>query len=207
MQNVGANPVNLTPFFPTWKSPQISIDLTGCMIGGWGGGASCPACPPPPPVATPLVISPLSIISPTYGVFGVFRTVKIQFNVNSRRIFADPEDFLSVLCFLFHFIYFLHLHTGSCFPTYGRAPAPPRLPVLRGSLPHARGPHSWRAHSEDRETPGIEPGTSRSPDERSINWDNRPAQFETAQLGNMLGNETVMTHISKPAKPDLDPTR
>ena len=31
------------------------------------------------------------------------------------------------------------------------------------------GYHIWGAYSEDRETPGIEPGTSRSPDERSPN--------------------------------------
>ena len=33
----------------------------------------------------------------------------------------------------------------------------------------ATGYHIWRAHSEDRETTGIEPGTSRSPDERCTN--------------------------------------
>ena len=62
-----------------------------------------------------------------------------------------------LLVFLFHFIYFSpsarvhvnHLLEGSCSSS--------RLPVLRGSLPHARY-YSWRAHSEDQETPGIEPG-------------------------------------------------
>ena len=71
------------------------------------------------------------------------------------------------------FIYlFLPLHTGSCCPIYGRAPAPPQgYWCWAGTYPTLRY-HSWRAHSENRETPGIEPGTSRSPDERSTNWAN-----------------------------------
>ena len=69
------------------------------------------------------------------------------------------------------FIYlFIPLHTGSCCPIYGRAPAPPQgYRRCAGAYPTPVY-HSWSpAHSEDRETLGIEPGTSRSPDERSTN--------------------------------------
>ena len=67
------------------------------------------------------------------------------------------------------FLLFLPLHTGSCCPIYGRAPAPPQgYRRCVGAYPTPVY-HRWRAHSEDRETLGIEPGTSRSPDERSTN--------------------------------------
>ena len=37
------------PFFRTRKSPRICIDLTGCPIGGLGGGAKLPRLHSPPP--------------------------------------------------------------------------------------------------------------------------------------------------------------
>ena len=81
------------------------------------------------------------------------------------RMFQYADSFY----FIFIFYLFLPLHTGSCRPIYGRAPAPPQgYRRCAGAYPTPVY-HSWRAHSEDRETLGIEPGTSRSPDERSTN--------------------------------------
>ena len=102
--------------------------------------------------------------------------------VSNIKVFCTPSAnyiFWKVKSKTFYlFIYlFLPLHTGSCCPIYGRAPAPPQgYRRCAGAYP-APVYHSWRAHSEDRETLGIEPGTSRSPDERSTNWANRPANL------------------------------
>ena len=46
----GSKSCKPTPIFSDMKissdqHPWISIPLTGCPIGGWGGGASCPLCP------------------------------------------------------------------------------------------------------------------------------------------------------------------
>ena len=55
-----------------------------------------------------------------------------------RTLWGIPERF--IICIPL-FIY-PPPHGIMCFPIYGKAPAPPaRLPVLRGSPPHARLPH------------------------------------------------------------------
>ena len=98
--------------------------------------------------------------------------------VQSRRLWQILAVMRTISQFFFIYL-FLPLHTGSCCPIYGRAPAPPQgYRRCAGAYPTPVY-HSWRTHSEDRETLGIEPGTSRSPDERSTNWANRPASLDT----------------------------
>ena len=100
-----------------------------------------------------------------------------------------------------------HTHTGSCCPIYGRAPAPPQgYRCCAGTYP-TPGYHSWRAHSEDRETPGIEPGTSRSPDERSTGTGRRrelnpePLDLQTNALPTELTDRLYFFQAEEVAAP------
>ena len=85
---------------------------------------------------------------------------------------APVEKLCIMLCLadfslLFFYLITSPLHTSSCCPIYRRAPAQDYR-CCAGAYPMPSY-HSWRVHSEDWETPGIEPGTSQSPDERSTN--------------------------------------
>ena len=82
----------------------------------------------------------------------------------------------AIFFFLEKKTFFLPLHTGSCFPIHGRAPAPPQGYRCRAGAYPTPVYHSWQAHSEGRETPGIEPLTSQAADELSTNWANRSAK-------------------------------
>ena len=98
-------------------------------------------------------------------------------HVSNTIIFSSSRldlSFRSCLTLLLYFLFISPRPHGIMFPIYGRAPAPPQdYRCCAGAYPTPVC-HIWRAHSEDRETQGIEPGTSWSPDERSTNWANRP---------------------------------
>ena len=117
----------------------------------------------------------------------VSRVVDLSWNApaveknSCRRPLSLPVGFRgSDLAVRSRYFLFLPLHTGSL-----------PIPFTRGLLLFLQGYrccvgahptpvyHIWRAHSEDRETPGIEPRTSRSPDERSTNWANRPEHIRS----------------------------